>query len=533
MALTRRNFLELAAASTALTAVGVSAVSAQAQDTDTLRMGIAANNPRHSDPNLTTQGSDNWATEQIYEQLVRPDDGRFALTPDEYIPTLATEWTQSEDATVWTFKLREGVQFHRGYGEMTSEDVVFSYERAIAEGTNRTILSNIESVVANGPYEVTLTLKQPDVNLLGTSIFNNNTSIVSKKAYDELGAEAMVTDAVGTGPYELVEFNPESGTRMRRHEDYWGEKAKIANVECVYIADTTARTLALLSGNVDIIEAVRAPGWIDSILQRDPTLKIDMTTPGSFNTLHVNLTRAPFDNLLVRQALMHAIDRPAVAQALAPMGGTMAGLQPDFFPAGFKIEDLPEELQYPYDPQRSRELLAEAGFPDGISFDALCSQREDYSSTMLIVQELIRPAGFNMNLIIGDHTAYHADNRSDKNTLAMHSSSYPPIPTQIYFQQLAAASEVKADGSGGGNYSHYGVAMPGIDDLLAQALRATDYETYIDLCEQIELQVLRDLPLIGLSTLSFTAVRRGQIDLGYEVESGYARWRFHRATKTA
>lgn len=531
MALTRRNFLELAAATTALSAVGIGA--ARAQDVDTLRMGIAANGPRHSDPNLTTQGSDNWATEQMYEQLVRPDDGRFALTPDEYLPTLATEWTQSTDAKVWTFKLRQGVQFHRGYGEMTSDDVVFSFERAMKEGTNRTILSNIDSVVANGPYEVTIHLKQPDVNLLGTSIFNNNTSIVSKKAYQEIGAEKFATDAVGTGPYELVKFDPETGTSLKRHEGYWGEKAKIARVECVYIADTTARTLALLSGNVDIIEAVRAPGWIDSMLQRDPTLKIDMTSPGSFNTLHVNLTRAPFDDLKVRQALMHAIDRPAVAQALKPMGGTMPGLQPDFFPAGFKTEDLPPELQYPYDPEKAKALLAEAGHPNGISFDALCSQREDYSSTMLIVQEQLRLAGFNMNLKIMDHTAYHAANRSDQNTLAMHSSSYPPIPTQIYFQQLAKASEVKADGSGGGNYSHYGAAMPGIDDKLAKALQATDYDTYLALCKEIELQVLRDLPLIGLSSLGFTAVRAARVDLGYPVQSGYARWRFHRATKTA
>tara|TARA_R110002124_G_scaffold144122_15_gene309103 strand:+ start:57471 stop:59066 length:1596 start_codon:yes stop_codon:yes gene_type:complete len=531
MTLNRRNFIELAAASTALTAIGVG--SAHAQDADTLRIGIAAKGPRHSDPNLTTQGSDNWATEQMYEQLVRPDDGRFALTPAEYLPTLATEWSTSADALTWTFKLREGVQFHKGYGEMTSEDVLYSFQRAINDGTNKTIFSNIADVVADGPYGVIITLKSPDVNLLGTSIFSNNSSIVSKKAAEEIGAEAFATDAVGTGPYELVSFDATSGTKLKRHDGYWGDKAKIANVECVYIADTTARTLALLSGDVDIIEAVRAPGWIDSILQRDPTLQIDMTVPGSFNTLHINLTRKPFDNLLVRQALMHAIDRPAVAQALAPMGGTMAGLQPSFFPAGFKIEDLPAELQYPYDPEKSKALLAEAGYPDGLDFDSNCSQREDYSSTMLIVQEQLRLAGFNMNLIIGDHTAYHADNRSDKNTLAMHSSSYPPIPTQIYFQQLASSSEVKADGTGGGNYSHYGVAMPGIDDLLQKALSSTDYDSYLDLCKQIELQVLRDLPLIGLSTLSFTAVRNARVDLGYPVESGYARWRFHRATKTA
>jgi peptide/nickel transport system substrate-binding protein len=228
---------------------------------------------------------------------------------------------------------------------------------------------------------------------------------------------------------------------------------------------------------------------------------------------------------------MHAINRPAVAQALAPMGGVLANLQPPGFPAGFKAEELPPELRYAHDPRRARQLLAEAGFPNGISFSANSSRREDYASTMLIVQEQLRAAGFNMDLKIGDHTAYHADNRSDKNTLAMHSSSYPPIPTQLYQQQLAKASLVKADGNGGGNYSHYGVAMPGIDDLLDKALNSSSFKDYEAICRQIELQVLRDLPLIGLSTLSFTVARRGNIDLGYEVKGGYARWRFHRATK--
>jgi peptide/nickel transport system substrate-binding protein len=532
MSLSRREFLELAAATTALSVAGLHA--ARAQDSgDVIRIGIAANGPRTSDPNQTTQGGDNWATEQMYEQLVRPPDGDFATSPDKYVPTLATEWSTSDDARTWNFKLRQGVQFHKGYGEMTADDVVFTYKKAITDGTNKTIMSNVADVVAKGPYEVDVMLKSPDVNLLGTTIFSNNTSIVSKKAYEEMGAEKFMTDAVGTGPYELTRFDPEWGSAMKRHEGYWGEKAKIGAVECVYIADTTARTLALLSGDVDMIEAVRAPGWVDSMLQRDPTLKIDMTVPGSFNTLHINLTRKPFDNLKVRQAVMYAIDRHAVANALKPMGGFMAGLQPSFFPAGFKTEELPPELQYNYDPEKAKALLAEAGFPDGLDFDSNCSQREDYSSTMLIVQEQLRAVGLRMNLKIGDHTAYHADNRSDKNTLAMHSSSYPPIPTQVYFQQLSSKSEVKSDGKGGGNYSHYGVAMPGIDELLAKALQATAFDDYVAICKEIELQVLRDLPLIGLSTLSFTVARNARVDLGFPIKSGYARWRFHRATKTA
>jgi peptide/nickel transport system substrate-binding protein len=166
MNLKRREFLEMAAAATALGAMGVR--TARAQSADVIRIGIAAGGPRTSDPNFTTQGSDNWATEQMYEQLVRPEDGDFATTPDKYVPTLATEWSNSADAKTWTFKLRQGVQFHKGYGEMTSEDVVFSFKRAIADGTNKTIMSNIADVVAKGPYEVVITLKSPDVNLLGT-----------------------------------------------------------------------------------------------------------------------------------------------------------------------------------------------------------------------------------------------------------------------------------------------------------------------------------------------------------------------------
>ena len=533
MTLNRRDFLSRTAIGAALAASGPMAARAQ-NGADVLRIGVAAKGPRYFDPNLTTQGGDNWANEQAFEQLVRPPDGQFAIEQSDYLPTLATEWTQSDDAKTWTFTLREGVQFHKGYGEMTAEDVVFSFDRARTDGTNVANLDNIDRVTADDTYQVTVHLKQPDVNLLGSGIFDKTTVIVSKAAAEEKG-EDFATDTIGTGPYQLERFDPNWGVALVRNPDYWDaeNQPQIERIECVYMADTTARTLALLAKDVDMIEAVRAPGWVDSMKARDETLQIDMTVPGSFNTLHVNLTRAPFDQLKVRQALMHAIDRPAVAEALAPMGGTMYGLQPAQFPAGMTIEDVPEELRYEYDPERARALLAEAGFPDGISFDANVSQREDYSSTMLIVQEQIRQAGFNMNLNVMDHTAYHAANRSDQNTLAMHSSSYPPIPTQIYFQQLASSAEVKADGSGGGNYSHYGVAMPGIDDLLAKALASTRYEEYLDYCRQIELQVLRDLPLIGLSSLSFTVARNANVDLGYEVESGYARWRFHHATKSA
>ncbi|WEX09110.1 ABC transporter substrate-binding protein [Chelativorans sp. AA-79] len=498
---------------------------------DVIRIALSAGGPRKVDPNQTTQGADNWSTEQMFEQLVRPPDGLFAATDDEYVPTLATSWETSDDGRTWVFQIRQGVQFHKGYGEMTAEDVVHSFNRARFDGVSTAVFTNIEDVQATGAHEVTFKLKGPDPLFLGSTVFQNAASIVSKKADEEKG-ESFHTDSIGTGPYHLDRFDIENGVYMSRHEDYWGEPAKVPRIECVYIADTTARTLALISGEVDIIEAVRAPGWIDQIKQRDSSLLVDMTNPGSFMTIHINLTAEPFDNPLVRKAIATAIDTEVVANALAPMGRPTYTLSPPHYPTGWAHEDLPEELRYDYNPDRARELLAEAGHPNGIQFEANTSQREDYRSTMLIVQELMRPAGIDMQLNIMDHSAYHGSNRQDQNTLALHSASYPPVPLDYMMRYLSSGAEVKADGTGGGNYSHYGVAMPGVDDMLEGMQLAKSFDEYVEIGRKIELKLQDDLPVLGVNTLGYTTVRSPRVDLGYEVNGGYARWRFHKATKS-
>ena len=105
-----------------------------------------------------------------------------------------------------------------------------------------------------------------------------------------------------------------------------------------------------------------------------------------------------------------------------------------------------------------------------------------------------------------------------------------PACRRLINEQLSRSAEVKSDGTGGINYSHYGTAMPGIDTLLEQALDEPDFAKRIQLCERIELQVLRDLPLIGVSSLSYVIARNPRVDVGYPVRSGYARWRLTRAT---
>ena len=194
------------------------------------------------------------------------------------------------------------------------------------------------------------------------------------------------------------------------------------------------------------------------------------------------------------------------------------------FPGSVSEANLPPDLLYNYDPERAKKLLVDAGHAGGVSIACFTSQREDYSAIMLMVQEQLRKVGINLDMQIVDHTAMHNDDAKDLNAVAMNSSSYPPVPTQALLEQLAARAVVKPDGTGGDNYSHYGVAMPGVDDLLDKVLDEPDFAKRMALCVEVEKRVLRDLPLLGLITLSYITARNPRVDLGYEVRSGYAYW---------
>jgi peptide/nickel transport system substrate-binding protein len=530
MTLSRRDFMKAASAVTA--AVTMSAIvsgRASAQGTDTIKIAFGARGLRTIDPQKSIQGVDCWAIIAIYDKLVDLPRWRFPATQDELVPRLATAWSGSEDAKTWTLELRQGVKFHKDYGDFTAEDVKFTFERAIdpvRAGGVRSKFLNIEGIDTDGTHKVIFRLKDPDPLFMLGVLTDYDAGILSKKAVEEIGEEEIATQPIGTGVYELetVHSDPSQGVTLTANQNYWDTPAVTPKLQCLYIADTTARTLALLGGNVQMIEGVRAPGWADSMSQRDPGLIFDVVSPGSFFTIHFNLTSKPFDDIKVRQALFYGIDRDEIATAIAPVSKRTYGLNPPGFPGAFTAETIPAEVAYKYDAEKAKALLAEAGYADGLSFKVDTSQREDYSAVMLMIQDQLRRINVNMELNIKDHTAFHADQRTGSNSLTQQSSAYPPVPTQIFVTYLPSTAEVKSDGKGGENFSHYGIAMPGIDDLLGQALKEPNLDARIALIQKMEVQVLTDAVLLPVCTNGFMIVRSSTVDLGYEVESGYVNW---------
>jgi peptide/nickel transport system substrate-binding protein len=530
MALSRRELMGTAAAAAGLTAGLPKAFARE----DAISIALASRSPNGVNPQQTgLTGGDSWAIRQVFDNLVNPDPGTFAVRPEDFRPSLAESWESSPDARTWTYQLRRGVPFHKGYGEMTSEDVAFTFGRQLDPKlvTNQKVLyANVEAVEAPDRHVVRFKLKRPDPFFNGSVVSTLGACILSRKAFEEIGDDFKLRP-VGTGPFEVDSVDERNGVAMSAFGEHFAGVAAWPHLKVAFIADTTARTLAFAAGEVDMIEGVRSPGWIPTMRQRDPKTIFDATAPGSFNSLHLNLTRPPLDDLRVRQAIRYAIDNAALAAAYGELSTPMVGIIASQFPGSVRKADLPPELRYDPDPARAKALLAEAGHPNGVTIPCFTSQREDYASIMLMIQEQLRAASINLDLKIIDHSTFHADNRKDKNTLTLWSSSYPPVPTQPILSQLAAAGVVKADGTGQTNFSHYGVAMPGIDAMVEKLEDEPDFARRIAIVEAIETQILRDLPLLGIITLSYVVARNPRVDLGFPVRSGYAYWPLDRARR--
>ena len=529
MSLTRRDLAVLSAASALAAAAPARAQAAP----DRLRIAFAARGNRTLDPANSIQGADDWSITSIHDRLVASPPGTFATSPEQFEPRLAERWSVSPDGKTWSFTLRQGVQFHKGYGECTAEDVAFSINRARdpAQGSgSRALFENVVDVRTDGTYGVLIGLKEPDPLFISGTVQAGACSIMCRKAVLEKG-EAIGRDPIGTGPYQFTSLDPDpsQGVLMTANMDYFRGAPPTREVQVLYILDTTARTLALLSGNVHMIEGARAPGWTASIKQRNPKLHFDVAAPGSFFTMHFNLGRKPLDDVRVRRAFAYAIDRAAIARALAPVGARTYGVIPPGFPGGLSRDDVPAALRYDHDPAHAKALLADAGLAGGVVIDAYTSQREDYRAIMLIVQEQMRKVGVTINLQIIDHTTFHANNRKDMNSLPQYSSAYPPTPLLPLADVLSRRTEVKADGSGGTNYSHYGVLMPGIDDILEAAAAEPEFKARAALVRKAELRVLEDLPLLPICTNGYLVVRDPRVTLGYEVKSGFAYWPVNQA----
>jgi len=285
------------------------------------------------------------------------------------VPHLARSYSVSKDGKEYTFVLHSGIKFHDG-SPCTAEDVKFTFERLLDPKTAapyRMYYESIESIQAVDPTTVKFKMKKVDSNFL-FNMARGDAVIVSKQS-----VERLKSAPVGTGPFKFVDWKRGDSVIMAKNPDYYVKGLPyLDKVTFKFIPDPSAQLAALRAGDVDVISYDLAPENAPA-LEKDGRFKVLKGHTTTDVIMAMNHSRKPFNDLKVRQAITLAIDRKAVIQGAVAGYGTAIGSHMD--PTNPYYADL--SGLYPYNPEKAKQLLAEAGYPTG--FGAVLKLPEPYA----------------------------------------------------------------------------------------------------------------------------------------------------------
>jgi len=361
------------------------------------------------DPHMHNHGTTNTMKAMVYGALVhRKYD--LVLEPD-----LAESWENVDDVT-WEFKLREGVNFHDGT-PFTADDILYSFRRITQEGAEMSgFLSNVETIEKIDDHAIRIITKGPDPILLqnlSQFFIVNEDFMEANNAFDVVLGGGTTNfanlNANGTGPYEIVEWSQDNRLVMEINEDFWGYDELETNVEraeFLPIGNDATRVAAILSGEIDMmypvplqdvprleqdaaVEVLQGPELRTIFLGMDQHRDELMDMPGSGDN--------PFKDVRVRQAFAHAIDLNAIQRVVMRGASNPTG---SMIAPG--IVGFDEEIGQPYEynPERSMELLAEAGYPDGFPVTLDCPNDRYVNDEAICssVIPMLRRIGIDANL---------------------------------------------------------------------------------------------------------------------------------------
>ncbi|WP_422367350.1 ABC transporter substrate-binding protein [Pelagibius sp.] len=333
----------------------------------------AVSGPRGVDGDVWKPGSIETVV-NVYESLVRygyrAENGTQVIDSSVIEPHLAESWTESEDGTEYVFTLRQGVKSYYG-NELTADDIVFGWEKSKSQGRTGNFISTasrIETVEALSPYKVKYTLIQPN-NLFLRALSHYTPMLIdsteAKKHAtpdDPYATKWFDSNTAGFGAYHLMNNRAGEGAIFIANPNYFGEKPYFDRVIYREIPSAATRTSLLIAGEVHIAEQLNQQQL--AMVHATEGTKV-MSHPGSGSaTVRMNPHIPPFDDLRLRRAILYAVDYEAIDQAVfGGVGERSQSILPPSVPGYIKA------LYYVHDAERAKELLTEAGYPDGIDID--------------------------------------------------------------------------------------------------------------------------------------------------------------------
>jgi peptide/nickel transport system substrate-binding protein len=443
----------------------------------------------------------------IYDSLFDLDDKTLEMTP-----VLVDEWEQLDDLT-WAFKLKEGVQFHKDWGEMTAADWAYWVNRVVAEKARPYFVMGsgmVKQAVVTDTYTFEIHLSQPWAAFPLTSLVNFGGMVLSSKAYEDLGAEEFGLNPIGTGPFEIESWTPGGDVVMKRFEDYHDPNhPKLDELVFQGIEDRVVRLEKIKAGEIDWTLALDMKDIPQ--LREDPNLQV-LEAIGwnwDFILFNLKLEDRPWLDERVRQAIAYAVDRDAIVQGVY-YGN--ANPEDDPLPSGFLGGD-PDQQFYPNtaDLDTAMTLMEEAGYGDGFTMPCLTSRKPDVTE---VVADQLRKIGITLEIELVDSATQRSRYSAEE------------YETQIHAVVLASPDSDSATywwyhSTGGGHtYSN-----PDVDEKLDQARASSDAEERARLYREIVEIVSKEAPKVVLCNVNEVYVLNSKLT-GFKPASQWVYSRF-------
>ncbi|WP_411349293.1 ABC transporter substrate-binding protein [Paenibacillus sp. WLX2291] len=454
------------------------------------------------DPAIVTDGESLKIAQQVFDPLLAYKTGTT-----EVEPALAESWEISDDALTYTFKLRQGVKFHDGT-DFNAAAVVFNFDRWSDpkskykfEGDSFDYYDSmfgpedarvIKSVTAKDDYTVEIQLNNPQAPFL-QNLAMPAFSIASPAAVEKEGAN-FKSSPVGTGPFVFKEWKRSDSITLEKNKEYWQEGLpKMDQLIIRSIPDNTARFNALQNGEIDMMEDL-SPDDLTT-LESNPDLQKFNRPPFNVAYLGFNVTKEPFNNPKVRVALNHAVDKKGIIDAFfaGQAEAAINPIPPTLWGYNSNIKD------YDYDLTKAKQLLADAGYPNGIdkelTFYAMPVSRPympDGRKVAEVIQASFAQIGVKVKIQSPEWATYLDDlSKGQKDDLFIIGWTGDNGDPDNFFYPL-----LDKDSIGGNNYSQYD-SEP-LHKLLVQAQRETDQDARAKLYEQAQVIVKEDAPWVPL-----------------------------------
>jgi peptide/nickel transport system substrate-binding protein len=469
------------------------------------------------DPAGTIMTQDAAPRHHIFGSLVRHPLGN-ALSPN-FEPDLATKWGISSDKLTWTFHLRKGVKWHWGYGEVTAEDVVYSLNRVKNSKVSawRGNYTGFKKIEATDKYTVQITTSKPEPFLL-TKVANFFGGwIVCKKAVEKANKfdkllSPVKDEMVGTGPFKFLEYVSKDRIVLVRNDDFWEGKPILEKLVYKYISAPTSRELALLKGEIAGGLGLYDRKWINHIKSKG--ILVEPMAPIGMKTLFINSRVKPFDNKKVRQALAYAMSQQSQVDAngegvsevcTSPVPSNVHG----HIDAGWG--------KHKRDVAKARKLLAEAGYPNGLTIKMFASTAHWYAGKMLIIQNEWKEAGIDLQMTSVDHTVYKGKSKKGLNPIVIWGGRYP-LAT-YWLRDMYHSESMLGKPRSAHNYMYY--SNPELDRLTELAESTFNDKERVEALAKAQRLIVEDLPSIPVVEEKIPCVRHSWFDLGHESISNF------------